>query len=445
MKKIFSFITFSTMLVIFSAPGVPADLYCPACTTSVVSSTTSSHPTTTSSITSSTTTSIWPTTTSSTIAITTTSILTTTSSVSTTTTADSQCAIEIALGRSCPGEEIDDPAYNRPGRRGLAATCDDVIDFTVCSDCVPFDPGCLVWSVDPAAAFLSIAKIDSCCWRLTVGDSCDQLDKIAEYEVTVTDTCNGGSDSVVIQIGKVIIDVGDTTVQPNTESATVDIDLMNPEHHIRAVITDICECSGGDDKLVCTECRVDANRAYNFTCSASERPDGCCRVVLYSTDPTAMIAQGRGKVAEVVYQAGDAEVGECICLRPENRQVSDEFNEDICACESPGEVCFRTCGDVYPQDCLGGPCSDTSCGDGIVDLFDILETVDIILGLQTATECQLGNGDVPNGKPPYCGRPSGTPNCDNDGDIDLFDLLVIIDKALGIMNCCDYCLFGDIF
>ena len=81
----------------------------------------------------------------------------------------------------------------------------------------------------------------------------------------------------------------------------------------------------------------------------------------------------------------------------------------------------------------------------MIDLFDILEAVDIILGLQVATDCQLFNGDVPNGMPPYCGNPPGTPNCQGDGDIDIFDVLVMIDKALGKMNCCDYCSFGRIF
>lgn len=355
------------------------------------------------------------------------------------------CGIEIAKGRSCPGEAIDDPAYNRPGRRGLAATCNDVIDFTVCSDCEPFDPSCLVWSIDPSATFFDIAQVDDCCWRLTIDDSCEQLDKIAEYEITVTDTCNNVSDAVVIEIGKVIIDIGDTTVQPNTESAALDINLINPEHSIRALVADICECGGGEDNLVCTECVIDPDRALDYTCSATEQINGCCKLVIYSTDPAATIAQGRGPIARVMYQAGDAEVGECTCLMPVNVRVSDQYNEDLCTCPTPGDVCFRTCGDIYPPDCLGGPCADTSCGDGIVDLFDILEAVDIILNLQTATACQIGNGDVPNGIPPYCGNPSGTPNCESDSDIDIFDVLVIIDKALGRMNCCDYCLFGEIF
>jgi hypothetical protein len=363
------------------------------------------------------------------------------------------CGVEIALGRECPGEAIDDPAYNRPGRRGLAATCGDIIDFTVCSDCDPFNPACLVWDVDPPEyAAGEITQIDDCCWRMIVGNICDELDKSVTATVTVTDTCKNGSDSVEIEIGQIIVDIGETTIQPNTESAALDINLINPEHSVRAITLDIAECDTAypADNLVCTECVIDPDRALQFTCSANEQADGSCRVVLYATNPAALIAEGRGTIAQVLYSAGP-EVepcgdAACIDLCAVNIKKSDQFNEELCPCTNPGEVCFRTCGDIYPQDCLGGNCGAVNCcGDGVIDLFDILEAVDIILNLQTATVCQIGNGDVPNGMPPYCGNPSGTPNCETDGDIDIFDVLVMIDKALGKMNCCDYCLFGQIF
>jgi len=220
---------------------------------------------------------------------------------------------------------------------------------------------------------------------------------------------------------------------------------------VRAFTMDVAACTADEDNLVCTQCLVDPGRALAFTCSASEQMDGSCRVVMYATDPSAIIAQGRGPVARIVYSAGPelenvCGVDACIDLCPINIRMSDQFNEQLCTCESPGEVCFRTCGDIYPQDCIGGTCgAQTCCGDGVIDLFDILEAVDIILNLQTATACQLGNGDVPNGMPPYCGNPAGTPNCEGDGDIDIFDVLVMIDKALGKMNCCDYCSFGQIY
>jgi hypothetical protein len=359
-------------------------------------------------------------------------------------TAGEICTIEIAKGRECPGEEIDDPAYNRPGRRGLVATCGDIIDFTVCEDCT--DESCLEWTIEPAVPWLTINQIDDCCWRLTIGDNCEELTKTQEFEVIVTDPCNAGaSDSIILEVGKVVIDLGDTAVNPESGTADVTVDLINPDHHVRALSFDIT--SMGADNLECTACTADPNRALEFTCSAAEQANGDCRVVMYSTNPAALIAQGAGQIATVLYDADNPAAGDCVDLMPINEMSSDRFNEDLCTCGAPGQVCFKTCGDIYPQDCIGGACGGAgeACGDGVVDLFDILEAIDIILGLQIATECQIENGDVPNGMPPYCGNPPGDPNCQTDGDIDIFDVLVMIDKALGKANCCDYCTFGNIF
>jgi hypothetical protein len=353
------------------------------------------------------------------------------------------CTGEIYRGGTCDlGLPIDDPAYNRPGRRGLALTCEDIVDFCVCTDCVNFDPACLEWTIEPAEPYLSIVANPNGTARLTVGESCDQLEEIREYAVTVTDTCNGWSDSVALELGKVTIDVQDVSAQKGSESFKVPVSLVNRYNAVRALTVDLCECDGGDDRMVCDSCTIDPERALDFNCSAHEMVNGCCRVVIYSTDPSALILQGTGTIANVIYET--AEVGDgCSCLRPVNRQVSDQFNEELCACQSPGEVCFKSCGDIYPQDCLGPDCAP--CGDNVVNLLDILEAVDIILGYQLPTACQLDHGDVPNGKPPYCGEPAGTLNCGSDGDIDVLDLLVIIDLAQGRANCCDYCLFKRIF
>ena len=275
-----------------------------------------------------------------------------------------------------------------------------------------------------------------------VGESCDQLEDIREYAVTVTDTCHGWSDSVVVELGKVTIDIEDVNATRGAETFEVPVSLINRDNSVKALSVDICDCDGGDDRVVCDSCIINPDRALDFSCSAHEMANGCCRVVLYSTDPAGLLLEGAGPVLTVVYSAAETVDG-CICLRPLNRQVSDRFNEQLCACQSPGDVCFKSCGDVYPQDCLDPGCAP--CGDNAVNLFDILEAVDIVLGYQTPTACQLDHGDVPNGKPPYCGNPAGTLNCGSDGDIDILDALVIIDKAQGRMNCCDYCLFKRIF
>ena len=337
---------------------------------------------------------------------------------------------------------IDDPAYNRPGRRGLSLTCEDIVDFCVCTDCVNLDPACLVWTIEPDEPYLRIVANPNGSARLTVGESCTQLEEIREYTVTVTDTCNGWSDSVVLELGKVTLDVDDVSAQRGSDALMVPVKLVNRDNAVRALSVDICECDGGDDRIVCSGCTADPYRALNFTCLAAEMDDGCCRVVLYSTNPASFILRGTGPVLNVIYEATEAFDG-CSCLRPVNHQVSDRFNDELCACQSPGDLCFRSCGDVYPQDCLDPGC--TSCGDNTVNLFDVLEVIDIILGIRIPTACQLDHGDVPNGFPPYCGDPAGTPNCGSDGDIDVLDALVIIDMAQGRSNCCDYCLFKRIF
>ena len=92
------------------------------------------------------------------------------------------------------------------------------------------------------------------------------------------------------------------------------------------------------------------------------------------------------------------------------------------------------CGDIWPPESIPG----TSCGDGVIDLLDYYEAIDIFLGFVVPTPCQLQNGNIPDGKPPNCS------NCEGNGIFDLQDALVIADKAAGVDNCCDYCFDGDL-
>jgi hypothetical protein len=353
------------------------------------------------------------------------------------------CTGNIYKGGTCDlGLPIDDPAYNRPGRRGLALTCEDIVDFCVCTDCGNHGAACLIWTIDPADPYLSISAISTSSARLTVGESCDELEDIREYTVTVTDTCNGWTDSVVVELGRVAIDVPDVSIQKGGNAYTVPVTLVNRYSDVRALGADICECEGGDDKMACAGCTVDPARALAFSCAVAERDDGCCSVIMFATNPAALIFRGAGPVVNVIYEPTEQFDG-CSCLRPVNRQVADRFNEALSACQSPGEICFTSCGDIYPRDCTGPNCAP--CGDNAVDLYDVLEAIDIILGFSTPTDCQIDHGDVPNGLPPYCGDPAGTPDCGSDGDIDILDALVIIDMAQGRSNCCDYCQFRRIF
>ncbi len=358
------------------------------------------------------------------------------------------CSGEIYLGGaegicSCVEQPpVDDPPYNRPGRRGLSLTCGDYVDFCACFDCEgTVDTTWTVTCTKPNLA--TVVETAECASRVTISDTmCDVLAETAECTVTVTDPVNNWTDSVVIQVGEIAVDLSEETVAPETDSVVVDISVTNNSNTIRAMDITIDEVAG--DNLVCTSCVADPDRALNFTCTAAEQPDGSCRVVLFS--PVGVINQGEGVVASVIYDVVDGQpCPDCVELAITAIEAADQFNEDLCACVDTGEVCFDVCGDIFPRDCLNPDCAP--CGDGVVDLFDILEMVDIILAVDgyTATPCQLDNGNVPNGMPPYCGNPSGTTNCLTDQEINIFDLMVIIDMALGKANCCDYCTSGSIF
>ena len=354
--------------------------------------------------------------------------------------------MKIYRGGTCDrGEEIIDPAYNRPGRRGLALTCCEDVTFCLCTNCDP-ESACPEWSFEivDGDTSISLEVVDNPDGSKTLHAPCPCPDTLTTIEVCVVDPCSDivTPDCVYVTVGRVILDVGETFAHPDTESVDVVVNLINPDHYVKAIQAVIGTCDGiSADNLACYECDADEDRAPNFFCSAVEQLDGTCKITLWTTESN-LIARGSGPIANVKYHVGDQYTSkDCVCLMPTEIKVVDQYNEKICACPKTGEVCFYMCGDIYPQDCY--QCA--SCGDGVVNIFDILEEVDIILGLQNTTQCQMLHGNIAQGMPPYCGFPTGETNCEiGPEEVDIFDAMVILDKALGKMNCCDYCMSGKI-
>lgn len=347
-------------------------------------------------------------------------------------TMTSPCDIEIYTG-GAPVPPLN--TYNKPGRRGLAATCEDEIIFCPCHDCE--NPICPDWSIVGGPAGTTIVP-DGDCAILTIGP-CDTPEYPMTIEVTVTDTCATPTtitDTVEVIVGEVTLTVESQTVQTTVDQFEVEVSMINQDHAIKGMQIELAD----DGDLVCTSCEADSDRALNFTCTATEAADGDCNVMLVSIDDE--IAQGEGVVLTVSFDGpGDALDEDCINVWVRsNAMVADRFGCALCVCRVSGQICFKTCGDIYPAECLP---DDPICGDGVVDIFDVLEAIDIALGIQIPTDCQLAHGDVPGGTPPYCGC-EGDDDCQTNGVIDLFDVLVIIDMALDKANCCDYCATGSI-
>jgi hypothetical protein len=146
-------------------------------------------------------------------------------------------------------------------------------------------------------------------------------------------------------------------------------------------------------------------------------------VVLVAQDEFHLIDEGTGPVFTVKYNTSVDCLGEeCKTLNPENVKIADELGDPLEACTTSGKVCFaESCGDVAPKG---------TCGDGKVDIFDVLEVIDITLGIGVPSNCQITKADVPTGTPPNCIEP--------DEVVDIFDVIVVIDVVLERENCCNY-------
>ena len=215
----------------------------------------------------------------------------------------------------------------------------------------------------------------------------------------------------------------------------------------------VCQDSGEcNDGNVCTTDNCDTSQCVH-ECNAFHPLDSCCANQACLLEPlcTGGDYDGDGISDDddncpytsnnLQENSDDDSHGDACdnCLTTDNENQADSDGDNI------GDICDQNCGDVWPAESFPGA---MDCGDGTVDLFDILKAIDIILyfdGVGSACQMKCSHGDVPNGMPPYCGNPPGDPNCECDGDIDVFDILVIIDTALGKANCCDYCRTGEIY
>jgi len=222
----------------------------------------------------------------------------------------------------------------------------------------------------------------------------------------------------------VTLTIGDGSGPPGSTDNPVDVSLANPDDKVKGVQVDICD---EGDYLNCAGCEAEDTRAAFFSCSTYELANGCCRVILVS-DLGLMIDEGAGSILTVHYDVSENAPAACTDLNPENVKVSDEVEDPLAVNVSSGTLCFFVCGDIYPDESSPGA---NDCGDEITDIFDVIEAIDIVLGIGDHSDCQLIRADLPNGMPPNCREPNG--------EIDIFDVLVFIDIVLDREDCChDY-------
>lgn len=247
-------------------------------------------------------------------------------------------------------------------------------------------------------------------------------------EISETNNCTpGGTDNIWGGPGSggphVYVDVRNGLGVPGSTDRVVQINLDN-SHAVADKVKGVeIEVMDADNWLTIREAKAYGRAEISgFTCAFSELGNGAVRIELASPG-AATIKKGTGPVITLKYRVSSlATPSTCIALDPVKVKVAREDGTNIQTLAYPGGFCFTSdsWGDVYPE---------ATCGDGVVDIFDILEEIGFALGSDTPSDCQLVAGDVPTGTPPNCVQPNE--------NINILDVLIVIEKALGINNCAE--------
>jgi hypothetical protein len=309
-------------------------------------------------------------------------------------------------GLFCNGVETCDPiCVIKPG----IPPCDDGDECTL--DCDEDLDECLT-DVCNAALAESQGPTGSCCAGPVCGPTGTDPQPICAAQFTLTKE--------------------DGYYQPAGEGEVVTIKnricLNNPSDLIGGIQFDICDTP---DCLTCIDCEL-TERTVMFDCVVLELPDGCCRVIMFCKNPGCAINPGECNIVTVVMQTnGNPDCVGCIDEELVNIVASDYDGFALAGSGVAGSLCPVVCGDVCP------PGDDIACGDGVVDIYDIMCEVDLALTLTAPNECQAPRADVPTGTPPWCTEP--------DCEINILDIMVLIDMALNRQDCCSFFYQGIIY
>ncbi len=254
-------------------------------------------------------------------------------------------------------------------------------------------------------------------------------DVAEDCTVSVEDTANGAVDTAALHIAEkpdctVTLRVEEINVNPSDSNLQLPVIMSNESDVVSGIETTLVDAP---DSLTCIACVPDPVRAPGFMCFASEQADGGCKVLMFDINGAALIATGNGAAFAVNYVFTGGTFDECISVGPADSLLLDADDVPINVCEEPGSICPIVCGDVYPDE--SSPDAN-DCGDGMVNIIDILTEVDFVLTIEVPSPCQASRADVPTGTPPDC--------IDPDDVIDIRDIMVLIDMSLDRENCCTF-------
>ena len=313
------------------------------------------------------------------------------------------------------------------------ADCDDDL---FCNGTEVCNPTCVCSPGIPACPDDGFGECSSDCDE--DADVCRDYSLCDEaYALTHPTECSVEGSPCASLLGGIIMLMEDGYYQPPAGGDGVTIKnkicLDNPEILVGGIQFDLCD---GPDCLKCIYCEL-TERTIQFDCSVLELPNGCCRVILFCKNPGCAINPGLCNIVTLVMQTREDAPDDCgeVCIEEgfTNIVVSDYDGYPLKAAGISGELCPVTCGDVCPPNSS----EVNDCGDGVVDIYDVMCEVDFALTATMPNLCQRARVDVPTGTPPWCENP--------DGCINILDIMVLIDMALNRQDCCTFYYTGVIY
>jgi hypothetical protein len=176
--------------------------------------------------------------------------------------------------------------------------------------------------------------------------------------------------------------------------------------------------------LNCSGC-LRTDRTPGGSCSTQEQANGDCKVTVIGNDK---FEEGYGPILIVSFgsQAITPEGAVKTITINSPTQLDKWPSGSASVCRDPGEILFRSYGDVCPPE--SSPGAD-DCGNDMVDSDDVFCMQDLLT--TTPDSCQTPRADVPTGNPNIaCNSP--------DGVIDFNDFTEVSDKVVGSPHCLNY-------
>jgi hypothetical protein len=315
------------------------------------------------------------------------------------------------------------------------AQCDDGLQCNgteTCLDCQCLDGTPLCDDGDPCTLNNCDEGTAACTYPCDVPGLSGPTDACCAAEPCASESICGAEITLIKQDGY---------YQPAGEGEVVTIKnkicLNNPSDLVGGIQFDICD---SPDCLTCIDCEL-TERTVMFDCVVLELPNGCCRVIMFCKNPGCAINPGECDIVTVVMQTNDNEEcgDDCIVEVITGIVASDYDGFPLAGAGIDGSLCPVVCGDVCPP----GSGSANDCGDGVVDIYDIMCEVDFALTATVPNDCQAPRADVPTGTPGMGGP--GNDCIAPDGVINILDIMVLIDMALNRQDCCSFYYQGIIY